>query len=120
MATKKKPVPAMQKQQVNTNKPVEIISQPKPQPKPVTYGKPKAPESASLDFAFGKMNYILMIAGIVIIALGFILMIGGGSKDPKVFSNDIFDTQRMTVAPLLVLAGFAVEIFAILKKPRTV
>ena len=48
----------------------------------------------------------------------FLLMIGGGSKDPKVFSQGIFNFQRLTLAPLLILAGYVVEIFAIMKKPK--
>lgn len=119
MAIKKKPVPATQKQQVSVNKPVENIIQPKAQPTPVSYAKSKTAEPATLDFAFGKLNYILMLGGIVLIALGFILMMGGGSEDPTVFDNAIFNIQRLTVAPILILLGFAVEIVAILKKPRS-
>jgi membrane-bound ClpP family serine protease len=70
------------------------------------------------DFAFGKENYMLMIAGAVIIAIGFILMIGGGSEDPNVFSEAIFDFQRLTLAPTIVLVGLFLEIYAIMKKPK--
>ena len=70
------------------------------------------------DFAFGKENYILMLVGIGLIFLGFILMSGGGSEDPKVFNPDIFSFRRITLAPVVVLAGFVVEIYAILKKPK--
>ena len=59
---------------------------------------------------FGKMNYILVIVGIALIALGFILMIGGGSSDPDVFNEQMFNFRRLTLAPILVLAGFVVEI----------
>ncbi len=118
MANKKKPVPAFQKPQPNVNKAVDNTVQPKSQTSQVSSGKSKPVEVAALDFAFGKLNYILMLAGIVLIAVGFILMIGGGSKDPKVFDPAIFDSQRTTVSPILVLLGFAVEIVAILKKPR--
>jgi hypothetical protein len=75
------------------------------------------PESRS-GFAFGKENYRLLLIGLGLIVLGFLLMIGGGSKDPKVFSMAIFDFQRLTLAPLLILAGYVVEIFAIMKKPK--
>jgi len=68
------------------------------------------------DFAFGKINYTLMLSGIGLILLGFFLMAGGGTKDPNVFSEDIFSPVRITVAPLLVLAGFVLEIYAIVKK----
>ena len=62
---------------------------------------------------FGKQNYIIVLIGIVLIALGFVLMIGGGSDDPNVFNEAMFNTRRLTVAPILVLAGFVVEIVAI-------
>lgn len=85
---------------------------------------PKAPEQApktpvqNADFAFGKENYRLMLIGLALIAIGFILMIGGGSKDPNQFNPAIFDFQRLTLAPILILAGFVIEIFAIMKKPK--
>ena len=71
------------------------------------------------DFVFGRENYMLVLAGIALIALGFILMIGGGSEDPKVFNDDIFNFRRLTLAPILVLAGYALEIYAIMHRPRT-
>jgi len=69
-------------------------------------------------FAFGKENYRLLLIGLALIVLGFLFMIGGGSDDPKVFSQNIFNFQRLTLAPLLILAGYVVEIFAIMKKPK--
>jgi hypothetical protein len=68
-------------------------------------------------FPFHKENYKYLFLGLILLALGFILMIGGGSDDPNVFSNSIFDTQRLTIAPLLLIAGFAVEMWAVLKRP---
>jgi hypothetical protein len=79
--------------------------------------KAAEPESRA-RFAFGKENYRLMLIGIGLIFLGFLLMIGGGSKDPNVFSYDIFNFRRLTLAPLLILAGYVVEIIAIMKKPK--
>ncbi len=70
-------------------------------------------------FAFHKENYKFLFIGLILLALGFILMIGGGSDNPDVFSNAIFDTQRLTIAPLLLIAGFAVEIWAVLKRPTS-
>jgi len=70
------------------------------------------------EFAFGKENYRLLFIGLAFIIVGFILMIGGGSKDPNVFNPAIFDFQHITLAPLLVLAGYVIEIFAIMKKPK--
>lgn len=69
-------------------------------------------------FAFGKENYILMVSGVVLIILGFILMTGGGSNDPNVFNEEMFNFRRLTLAPILVLIGFGIEIVAIMKKPK--
>jgi hypothetical protein len=67
-------------------------------------------------FAFGKRNYRFMIIGIIFIALGFILMSGGGSDDPNVFNEEIYNLRRIRLAPTLVIIGFAVEVYAILTK----
>ncbi|NTW32005.1 MAG: DUF3098 domain-containing protein [Bacteroidetes bacterium] len=80
--------------------------------------KKQIPEVKKITFAFGKENYRLLFIGLAFLVLGYILMIGGGSDDPKVFSEDIFDFQRLTLAPLLLLTGFIIEIFAIMKKPK--
>ena len=99
---------------------------------PVTAAKPQAPAAKPQtpavkvsatpvktgEFAFGKENYRLLFIGLAFIVLGFILMIGGGSKDPKVFNPAIFNFQHITLAPILVLAGYVIEIFAIMKKPK--
>ncbi|MBN2275654.1 MAG: DUF3098 domain-containing protein [Bacteroidales bacterium] len=70
-------------------------------------------------FALGKENYKLLIIGFVVIIVGFLLMIGGKSDDPNVFNKDeIFSFRRITLAPLVVLAGFIFEIWAIMKKPK--
>jgi hypothetical protein len=78
----------------------------------------KKTDEKPVDFIFGKQNYRLLLIGLAIIVTGFILMIGGGSKDPNVFNPAIFDFQRLTLAPVLILAGFVIEIFAILKKSK--
>ena len=75
-------------------------------------------EKINLDFAFTKQNYILLLVGIALICIGLLLMIGGGSDDPTIFSDKIFDSQRLTLAPVLIAAGFIVEIFAIMHKPK--
>jgi hypothetical protein len=72
------------------------------------------------EFAIGKENYKLLIIGFVIIISGFLLMIGGGSKDPNVFNMEIFNTQRTVIAPLVVIFGFAFEIWAIMKRPKDI
>lgn len=69
----------------------------------------------------GKMaltvkNYILLLIGFAAIVLGFVLMAGGGSDDPAVFSYEMFSWRRITLAPILVIGGFAFEIYAILKR----
>ena len=69
-------------------------------------------------FVFGKRNYRFMIIGIIFIALGFILMSGGGSDDPNIFNEEIFSFRRIRIAPLIVIIGFAIEIYAILTKPE--
>lgn len=70
---------------------------------------------------FSKENYIWMLAGLAVIALGFILMSGGKSADPKVFDKDsVYSTTRITIAPLLIIIGFILEIVGIMKKPKTV
>lgn len=82
----------------------------------------KKPQSESsevkADFLFAKENYYIMAVGLVFIALGYLLMIGGGSDDPAVFNEDIFNTQRLTVAPILLVIGYIIEIFAIFYKKK--
>jgi len=72
------------------------------------------------NFALARENYILLVIGFAIIVLGFILMIGGKSEDPTVFNEEeLFSFRRITLAPIIVLAGFVFEIWAIMKKPRS-
>jgi hypothetical protein len=66
------------------------------------------------EFLFGKRNYIIMLIGIVFIALGFVFMSGGGSDNPEVFNEEIYNWQRIRLAPTLVLIGLGIEIYAIL------
>ena len=80
--------------------------------------KTEKPSANKQDFAFGKENYKIMLIGIAVIVIGFMLMAGGGSDDPNKFSNEIFSTRRMTLAPIVVLIGFGIEIYAILKKTK--
>ena len=84
---------------------------------PAPAPKPKTSESKATDLAFDRKNYLLLIIGLVLLFLGFLLMIGGGSDDPNVFNEKIFSFRRITLAPILIIAGFVVEIFAIMKKP---
>ncbi len=70
------------------------------------------------DFAFGKENYVIMLIGIAVIFIGFLCMSGGPAKDPSVYDPDIFSFRRITLAPILVIAGFIIEIYAIVKKSK--
>jgi hypothetical protein len=77
-------------------------------------------EAAKKDaFIFGKRNYTLLIVGLVFISIGFLLMIGGGSDDPNVFNEEIFSVRRITIAPILILIGFGIELVAIMSKPKS-
>jgi hypothetical protein len=78
----------------------------------------KNKEQQKPDFLFDKVNYKILLIGIVVIALGFILMSGGGSDDPKVFNESVFDFRRIRLAPTVVLIGFGITIYSILKKPK--
>ncbi len=69
-----------------------------------------------MNFAFKKKNYILLIIGLAFIISGFILMSGGKSENPDVFPIEIFNFQRITLAPILVIIGFIIEIYAIMHK----
>lgn len=70
------------------------------------------------EFLFEKVNYKILLVGIAVIALGFILMSGGGSDDPNVFNEAIFNFKRIRLAPTTVLIGFGITIYAIIKNPK--
>jgi Protein of unknown function (DUF3098) len=68
---------------------------------------------------FSKDNYIWMLVGAVIITIGMFLLAGGKSEDPNVFNKDeVYSTTRITIAPILILLGLVIEIYAIFKKPK--
>ncbi len=67
---------------------------------------------------FGKKNYQLMLLGLIFITLGFFLMSGGGSEDPNIFNDEIYNFRRIRVAPILVVFGFIIEVFAIMRNPN--
>ena len=83
-----------------------------------------ASEKDNNIFYFGKENYKWMLIGLAFIALGFILMLGAdantveGKLNPNVWNDDIFSIRRIRIAPLLVITGFVIEIFAILKRNK--
>jgi hypothetical protein len=69
------------------------------------------------EFLFQGINYKILLAGLVVIALGFILMAGGGNDNPEVFNEDIFNFRRIRLAPAVVLAGFGITIWSIFRNP---
>jgi hypothetical protein len=69
-------------------------------------------------FLFDQTNYKILVIGLLIVAVGFILMAGGASEDPNVFNEDVFSFRRIRLAPTVVLAGFGVVIYSILKKTK--
>jgi|TARA_R110002126_G_scaffold58890_10_gene155070 hypothetical protein len=78
----------------------------------------KAEQQTKQEFIFQKKNYTFMFIGLAFIALGFILMSGGGSDDPNVFNPEIYNFRRIRLAPTLVLIGLGIEIYAILLNPH--
>jgi hypothetical protein len=70
------------------------------------------------EFLFDRDNYKWLLIGIAVIAVGFILMSGGGSDDPKVFNDAVFNFQRIRLAPTVVLIGFGITIFSIFKSSK--
>jgi len=69
-------------------------------------------------FGIDRANYKILLAGVALIFIGYLLMIGGGSDDPNKFNPEIFSARRITVAPLVCLAGFAVIVVAIMRRPK--
>ena len=70
------------------------------------------------EFLFDKVNYKILLVGLAVMALGFILMSGGRSEDPNVFNEEIFSFRRIRLAPAVVLLGFGITIYSILKNPK--
>ena len=75
-------------------------------------------ENKEQGFLFEKVNYKILFVGIAVIAVGFVLMSGGGSDNPAVFNPEIFSFRRIRLAPTLVLIGFGITIYSILKNPK--
>jgi hypothetical protein len=71
------------------------------------------------SFVFEKKNYLLMGVGIMFMIIGYLLMQGGGSEDPNVFNEDIFNARRITWAPLMLIIGLIVEVYAIMASNKT-
>jgi hypothetical protein len=94
------------------------MSTAKAQPVKNTAATKKEPAKSNSVFLFDKSNYMWMIGGVVLILIGFMLMSGGKSADPHQFNyKEIYSARRITIAPMLILIGFAIEVYAIMKKP---
>lgn len=78
----------------------------------------KEGKSDHRDFALTKENYKLLAIGFAVIVIGLMLMVGGGSADDYSFSEGIYSFRRTSLAPMVILAGFIFEIYAIMKKPK--
>ena len=75
--------------------------------------------TAVTPFIFDRTNYVIMIAGVLVILVGFMLMSGGATTDPNIFpKEELYSFRRITLAPIVVMIGFGIEIFAILKRPK--
>ena len=82
--------------------------------------KKKTEDKVKSNFALSKENYVLMLIGLGIIILGYFLMAGGKSTDPNVFNEEeLYSFRRITLAPIVIVAGFIFEIYAIMKKPKS-
>lgn len=100
-------------------KPTQTVKPIPPTPKPAAFARVSNGNASEPAFLFDKENYMWMIGGVVMILIGFMLMSGGKSPDPHKFNyEEIYSFRRITLAPLVILAGFVVEVFAIMKKPK--
>lgn len=98
---------------------VQVIPVEKKEMKPnLNVGKNTKKGQSNRPPLFRKTNYILMILGVVILAIGYICLAGGGSDDPSAFTDAIFNTRRLDVAPILMVVGLVIEIFAIMWHPK--
>jgi hypothetical protein len=75
-------------------------------------------ENTPTDFVFHKQNYILLLISLAVIVAGFALLSGGGSDNPNEFSEEIFNVRRLYIAPIIILGGYFLVIYAIMKKPK--
>jgi hypothetical protein len=117
MAQKRKPNISQKPIAAETQKSGPVVV---PKSEPSKYTRTKQPvKEKGIGLLFDMRNYLLMIGGVVLIILGMVVMSGGGSTAPKVFNGaELFSAQRLTVAPIMILLGFAVEVVAIMLKPK--
>ncbi|HZH65885.1 MAG TPA: DUF3098 domain-containing protein [Flavisolibacter sp.] len=87
---------------------------------PIKTTVPSATKRVQAASLFGKENFKWMLIGVGVLILGFILMAGGHSDDPTVFNKDeVYSTRRITIAPIVILIGLVIEIYAIFRQPKT-
>jgi hypothetical protein len=92
---------------------------PAPRPTPTPRKPVKTQPQKDQHFLFDKENYMWMIGGVALIFIGFLLMAGGKSPNPHEFLYDeIYSFRRITLAPIVILLGFGIEVYAIMKKPK--
>jgi hypothetical protein len=85
----------------------------------MTEKKPATVSNSKNNSLFGKENYTWIIIGIAVIALGLILMAGGGNRNANDFDpKEVYSTTRITIAPIVILLGLGIEVFAIFRKPK--
>jgi hypothetical protein len=107
-------------QPIPNNQPQVPLQRPTPKPTPVVVTAHPGSKAGSRTFLFDKSNYRLMLIGFGLILLGLFLMAGGKSPDPNVFNDaEVYSFRRITLAPVLMMIGFGIEMWAILKKPKT-
>ena len=90
----------------------------KPKEQKPEISKTQNTSTSAPEFLFGRVNYLFLLVGLAVIVGGFLLMSGGGSTNPKVFSEAIFNFRRIRLAPTVVLLGFGITIYAIIKNPK--
>lgn len=78
----------------------------------------KTTEKDQKPMPFGRSNYMWVLIGMAFLLVGFLLMIGGGSDNPDVFNEGMFSFRRLTLAPIMILIGFGLQFYAIMKKPK--
>lgn len=81
--------------------------------------KSTSPHHEKAVLSFGKSNYTFMLIGAALVAIGMLLMVGGASDDPNKMSDKIFDFQRLTLAPIVIITGYVVVLFSIINKPHS-
>ncbi|RAJ85974.1 Protein of unknown function (DUF3098) [Chitinophaga dinghuensis] len=91
----------------------------KPIVKPTASKTAQPEEQVKMLDIFPKENYRIMLIGIIVIIVGFLLMLGGKSTDPNTFNaNDVYSWRRITLAPIVIVGGLLIEVYAIMRRPK--